>query len=99
MALDLMIPPLSLLVMIIAAAWGFFLFWGLLFSQWLFFELSQSYLVILLVVIGIVWLSHGRHILATKDMLHIPVYIISKISVYVGYIIRKQTKWIRTDRR
>ncbi len=99
MAVDLMIPPLSLLVMIIGAAWGFFLLWGIVFSQWLFFQLSQQYLMILALVIGVVWFAHGRHILTAKEMLQIPIYVISKISVYVGYIIRKQTKWIRTERR
>ncbi len=98
MMLDLIIPPLSLLVMIMGAAWGFFLIWGLLFSQWALFYGASGLFALLLVSISLTWLSHGRHILSIKELLHIPVYIISKIVIYLGYIVRKQTKWIRTDR-
>ncbi len=98
MMLDLIIPPLSLLVMIMGAAWGFFVIWGVLFSQWSLFYGASSLFALLLISISLTWFTHGRHILSIREMLHIPVYIISKIVIYLGYIVRKQTKWIRTDR-
>lgn len=98
MMLDLIIPPLSLLVMIIGATWVTMVFWGLLFGEWQFAGQAFDYLLILGISIVLTWWRYGRDILSTKQMLHIPVYIISKIAIYVGYIVRKQTKWIRTDR-
>ncbi len=98
MMLDLIIPPLSLLVMIMGAAWGFFAIWGILFSQWALFYGASSLFAVLLISISLTWFCYGRHILSIKEMLHIPVYIMSKIVIYLGYIVRKQTKWIRTDR-
>lgn len=98
MMLDLIIPPLSLLVMLIAVVWGFFLGWGIIFAQWSFFVTASQLLICLLATIFLVWIIHGRNILSAREMLHIPIYIISKIVIYTGYLVKKQTKWIRTDR-
>ncbi len=98
MMLDLLIPPLSLLVMIIGSVFVGFIAYAWLFDTWLYVTIAGNYLALLMVVIGITWFLHGRDILSAKQMLHIPIYIVSKIVVYVGYIVRKQTKWIRTDR-
>lgn len=98
MMLDLLIPPLSLLVMIVAGAWAFGVMWGLVFGYWGYASTSFWYLMVLMISIVAIWLAHGRHIVSSKQMLHIPVYILSKIMVYVAYMVRKQTKWIRTDR-
>lgn len=98
MMIDLAIPPLSLLVIIITAACGFFLAWAILFSDWIYLTVSSLYLAGLLVTILITWFFHGRTILSFRVLLYIPVYIVSKIVIYIGYVIRKQTKWIRTDR-
>ncbi len=98
MTIDLAIPPLSLLVIIISATWGFFFAWAILFSDWVYLAVSSLYLAGLLFTILITWFFHGRTILSFRALLYIPVYIVSKIVIYIGYIIRKQTKWIRTDR-
>ncbi len=98
MMIDLVIPPLSLLVMIIGAVWSFFLAWAILFSDWIYLTISSVYLAGLLFTILVTWFFHGRSILSFGALIYIPVYIVSKIVIYIGYIIRKQTKWIRTDR-
>lgn len=98
MMIDLLIPPLSLLVIVISATWSFFLVWAILFSDWIYLTISSAYLAGLLFSILLTWFFHGRTILSLKALLHIPVYIASKIVIYIAYIIRKQTKWIRTDR-
>lgn len=98
MMLDLIIPPLSLLVMIITAVCGFFLLWGVIFSEWGYLAVASAYLLGLVLTILCTWFFHGRTILSLKALLHIPVYILSKIVIYIAYIVRKQTKWIRTDR-
>ncbi len=98
MMFDLLIPPLSLLVMIVGATAMLVtvLSWivgsaGQVFYSW-------SLLVIIALAIGMVWSKHGRNILSAGELAHIPIYIFSKIAIYLGYLIRKQTKWIRTDR-
>ncbi|WP_086934332.1 glycosyltransferase family 2 protein [Agarilytica rhodophyticola] len=98
MMMDLIIPPLSLLVMIIAAAWLLISVFSLMSNNWIYFSTINIYLMSLLVTVFLTWLLYGRSILSAKEMLHIPIYIFSKIAIYIGYIVRKQTKWIRTDR-
>ena len=99
MALDLIIPPLSLLVMLIGATFVVSLGLGLIFGAWHYSIQAGGYMVLLILSIALTWLKHGREILSLKQLLQIPIYIVSKIAIYIGYIVRKQTKWIRTDRK
>ena len=99
MALDLIIPPLSLLVMLIGATFAVSLGLGIIFGAWHYSLQAGGYMVLLLLIIALAWLKHGREILSLKQLLHIPVYMVSKITLYIGYMVRKQTKWIRTDRK
>lgn len=98
MMLDLIIPPLTLLIMFIGGAWSLFLLYGVFSGSWMFFELSSQYLFVLMFTILLTWFCHAQHILSAKALLHIPIYMFSKIAIYIAYIVRKQTKWIRTDR-
>lgn len=98
MMLDLVIPPLSLLVMIIGAVFSVLLSFALILNTWIYASVAGVYLLVLLSAITVTWICYGRSILSAKEMLHIPIYIVSKIVIYIGYVVRKQTKWIRTDR-
>jgi cellulose synthase/poly-beta-1,6-N-acetylglucosamine synthase-like glycosyltransferase len=98
MMLDLAVPPLSLLVILIAISVLAFVIQGLGWGIWTYFLISLGYLITLFIVIFLAWQRHGKQILSAQEMCHIPVYIVSKIAVYIAYIARKQTKWIRTDR-
>jgi cellulose synthase/poly-beta-1,6-N-acetylglucosamine synthase-like glycosyltransferase len=95
---DLIIPPLSLLVMIIAALWSLLVITAIATGYWQYCYWSSLFLVLIITAIVSIWLTHGRRILSAKELLHIPIYIVSKIAIYVDYIVRKQTKWIKTDR-
>jgi len=44
------------------------------------------------------WLRFGRDRLPPKFLLTIPVYILWKIPLYIKFLVRRQTKWVRTDR-
>lgn len=98
MALDLLIPPLSLLVMIVFSALGFSFLWGLSFGNWEHFHISMRYLMLIGVSVALIWARYGRNILSPNELLHIPMYIASKIAVYTRFALGRQTSWIRTDR-
>ncbi len=98
MMLDLIIPPLTLLILVIGGAWLVFLAYGFVSGSWMFFEVSTHYLTALLFSILLTWFCHAQHILSAKALVHIPIYMFSKIAIYIAYVVRKQTKWIRTDR-
>lgn len=98
MAFDLVIPPLSLLVMLVLVACFAFAGLGLISGQWYYFNVSAAYLMLLSGVTGLTWFFHGRLILSGRELAHIPIYVFTKITIYIAYLLRKQTKWIKTDR-
>lgn len=97
-ALDLLIPPLSLLVMI----WGFVMGLALL-ASWLGTSLTPVVLLgvegglILAAILG-AWAKFCRHLLPFTTLLAIPLYVFWKIPLYLAFLIKPQTKWVRTAR-
>jgi cellulose synthase/poly-beta-1,6-N-acetylglucosamine synthase-like glycosyltransferase len=100
LALDLAVPPLSLLGMLVI---GIFLASSL--AAWL--GTSPSAMIISTVVLveftcGVLvsWLAYGRDILAPSAVLSMASYAIRKVPVYSQFFSRKSiSKWVRTDRR
>ena len=97
-ALDLCIPPLSLLMMLWASvltitliAGAFGLSAGLLVS---FLGLQGG--LILISILG-AWARFGRE-LPLLSLLVVPFYILWKIPLYLNFMINPQTKWVRTER-
>lgn len=97
-ALDLCIPPLSLLVMLWASALTVTLIaaaFGLSAGSLLAF-LGLEGGLILVSVLG-AWAKFGRE-LPLLSLLVVPFYILWKLPLYLGFIIKPQTKWVRTER-
>lgn len=98
LALDLCVPPLSLLVMLWVAVMGVSLLLGLAGARW------QSALwlgiegVLLMAAIFGSWFQFGRNLIPLKTLLAIPLYILWKIPLYLGFLIRPQQQWVRTER-
>ncbi len=98
LALDIGVPPLSLLVMISLA--------GLLtLASVLLVTGDSTALVILLlstsyfaVMLGRIWWIHGQAHLSAKELSAIPYYILSKLSIYLTFLFKRQKEWIRTNR-
>ncbi len=97
-ALDLSIPPLSLLVIIwsITTLGGLFL--GILAGVWMPGILLAIEGVILTISIFISWAKFGRDDVSVLTLLTIPFYILSKITLYLAFLVKPQTQWIRTER-
>jgi hypothetical protein len=51
------------------------------------------------VAILLAWWGWGRHIISLLTFLFIPVYVVSKIPYYVGFLWKRQKNWVRTDRK
>jgi len=97
-ALDLWIPPLSLLVVLWASALAFALIAG---AFGLSIGLLVSFLgleggLILISILG-AWTKFGRE-LPLLSLLVVPFYILWKLPLYLSFIISPQTKWVRTER-
>ncbi len=98
LALELSVPPLSLLVMLwigtititIAAA-----FLGL---SWLpTVILGVAGMCLMLAVVG-GWAKFGRKEIPGFALLTIPFYLLWKIPLYFTFLIKPQSQWVRTER-
>ena len=99
LALDLSIPPLSLLLM----AW--FISAIVIWSATIFTSLSLVPAIIISVagafLIGGVllsWVKFGRSDLPLKNSIAIPFYILSKIPIYLKFLVKPQSRWLKTER-
>lgn len=98
MALDLCIPPLALLVML-NMAWLMLagVYWAWLDSAWAL-AISATGVLITAAAVTLAWYKFGRSVVSGGDLLRVPVYMLSKLSVYAGFLFRRQTTWVRSKR-
>lgn len=99
MGIDLMIPPLSLMA-IMLMVW---LMMGLLFTL-----ISSAFLPLLMkalsvfalfvIAIMLFWLVYGRKAISLGQLLSIPYYILMKLPIYAKFIFNRQSEWVRSKR-
>ncbi len=97
-ALDLSVPPLSLLVAIWLAAFAASLLAATLGTSPIpAILLAVQGLLILVSIVG-AWAKFGRADISGSTLLSVPFYILWKIPLYLGFLLKRQTKWVRTER-
>ncbi len=98
LALDILIPPLSLLIVTWLAT---------TIIAWLAVAIGASWIpATILTLTGcflgttilLTWWQFGRSDLPLQNLLAIPLYILSKIPIYLKFLIQPQSKWLRTER-
>jgi len=99
LALDILIPPLSLLVM----AW-----FAAALSIWLITLFSAVSVVPAVIVtitggflflgVFLAWFKFGRVDLPLRNLIAIPFYILSKIPIYLKFLVKPQSRWLKTER-
>ncbi len=98
LALELSVPPLSMLFLLWAAAFccslGLWWFQGRSLPAIL---LSTGGLAALLAIFA-VWIKFGRERLPLVSMLAAPLYMLWKIPIYLAFAFRPQKAWVRTER-
>lgn len=99
MALDLMVPPLALLTLLaVGVATLNFSIAGLLLGNWLLPLLSALTLLLLALSVAIAWARFGKDIVSRWELFSVPWYVLSKLSIYVGFMLRRQKAWVRAKR-
>jgi cellulose synthase/poly-beta-1,6-N-acetylglucosamine synthase-like glycosyltransferase len=100
LGLDLLVPPLALLVGVLVSS----LVITSASTVWLgTSSFAPSLLGALLVLMGatvlLVWVRFARHLIGPSNLLTIPLYLLWKIPVYLSFAIRgRQKTWERTER-
>jgi cellulose synthase/poly-beta-1,6-N-acetylglucosamine synthase-like glycosyltransferase len=98
MALDLAIPPLTLLMALWACVAIGSTAAGFLFNAWLGAQLSLiSGLCLTIAVLGS-WLRFGQGDISMGQLLTVPLYMLWKVPIYLKFLTKPQQAWVRTDR-
>jgi cellulose synthase/poly-beta-1,6-N-acetylglucosamine synthase-like glycosyltransferase len=99
LGLDLMIPPLSLLVLLwfslIAAHVGAYCS-GLMTGNRILLAMGAGLPIVLSIAVG--WLKFGQDLLPLKAWSGLPRYLLWKIPIYAKFVTQPQTRWIKTER-
>jgi cellulose synthase/poly-beta-1,6-N-acetylglucosamine synthase-like glycosyltransferase len=98
LALDLFIPPLSLLVMLWFVAMAIAItaaIIGLATTPILLMAIAGGFLF---TGVMLAWLKFGRSDLPVQNLLALPVYMLSKIPIYLNFLIKPQSRWLKTER-
>ncbi|MDJ0659790.1 MAG: glycosyltransferase [Crocosphaera sp.] len=98
LALELSVPPLSLLVMLWIATILITITAGLFGFSWLptIILAIAGFCLVIGVLIG--WAKFGRQEIPGFALLTIPFYLLWKIPLYFAFLIRPQSQWVRTER-
>ncbi|MDJ0555176.1 MAG: glycosyltransferase family 2 protein [Microcoleaceae cyanobacterium MO_207.B10] len=98
MAMDLSVPPLSLLVIlwVVATVLGLLVL-GLGVS-WIPFILLLGEGILIIISIFGAWVKFGRSQLPLLTLLAVPLYVLWKIPIYLAFLAKPESKWVRTAR-
>jgi cellulose synthase/poly-beta-1,6-N-acetylglucosamine synthase-like glycosyltransferase len=99
LALELSVPPLSLLVLGLIGLIGLSgLSWWLLEGSAIPLFAGVIALTSLILTIFLAWCKYGRGIVPIGSLLLIPVYLLWKVPIYLRLVGRRERNWVRTDR-
>lgn len=98
LALDLMVPPVSLLILcwfavLMTTFWAGAFGWG-----WIPFTANLAGGLLLVSAEGIAWHKYARHQISLRTLLMAPIYVITKIPIYVAFLAGRHSAWIGTER-
>ena len=98
MALDIGVPPLSLLVMLHVALLCMAIGFGLATGGWLPAGLTAGGLGLMAVAVLGSWWRFARNVVSPRELLAIPRYAALKMPMYGRFVRRREREWIRTAR-
>jgi cellulose synthase/poly-beta-1,6-N-acetylglucosamine synthase-like glycosyltransferase len=100
LAVDMAVPPLSLLVLVTVVCGGFAAIAVALGAPLLVLAVPLASGMLLVLGTTIAWIAVGRDVLPLRELLRLPLHAIQKLSFYYRIASGKGTStWIRTDRK
>ena len=98
LAMEVGVPPLSLLVMGMAAGAAAGVALGMWRGVWGPSLLLAGALAALAASVALAWGRFGRGRVPGKALVAAPVYAASKMMMYASFVLKPQKKWVRTPR-
>ncbi len=96
--LDLCVPPLALLVVIWLLLMTVSLLFAIFTTSWIPAAIVATAGFCFLMAILIAWGKFARQDLPMYKLLSIPFYVFWKIPVYLQFLVKPQSGWVRTQR-
>ncbi|MCE7764735.1 glycosyltransferase [Pseudomonas putida] len=98
MTLDLLVPPLALLVLALLGlnlvTWLVYLLSGPATPAWI----ALAALAMLGLAVVLAWARFCRELIPFSVLLYAPFYAARKIPLYLGFLIKRQVEWVRSKR-
>jgi cellulose synthase/poly-beta-1,6-N-acetylglucosamine synthase-like glycosyltransferase len=99
LALELAVPPLSLLAEITAVGTAALVAYGIIAGIWAPLIILLSTVAVAALGIALVWVRGGRKILPGRMIAaQVPRYLTVKAPLYLRFLSRPQRAWVRTER-
>ena len=99
LALDISVPPLSLLVMAwivsMIITWLAAIVSGISTTPAILVSIAGGFLM---TGVLLAWSKFGRSDLPFKNLIAIPFYILGKIPIYFKFLVKPQSRWLKTER-
>ncbi|WP_199174304.1 glycosyltransferase family 2 protein [Roseateles chitinivorans] len=98
LVMDMLVPPLALLAGLLVVATLVQAIWALL-TGWMA-GLVVALLGVLALLVAIVAARHrfAAELIGLGELLKAPVYVLAKLPIYLSFVVRRQTEWVRTKR-
>jgi cellulose synthase/poly-beta-1,6-N-acetylglucosamine synthase-like glycosyltransferase len=98
LALELSVPPLSMLFLLWTASLAVMAGWAATGgSAGPATALAPGALAVLLSIFA-AWVKFGRERLPLASLLAAPFYVLGKLPIYLAFLVRPQRAWVRTER-
>ncbi len=99
MGLDLLVPPMALLVMLLILSAGLSLAAYLAGVAYMPLQTAMFSLTTVGLAVFLAWFVYGRKTLPFRYLIFVPVYMLWKVPLYAAFFLRrKQKTWDRTER-
>lgn len=98
LALDLAVPPLSLLVLGLTGATVIAAIGWLLGNSAVPLTMLVAAWAMLLAAIFAGWAGHCRRQVPLRALAAVPFYMLMKLPIYLAFLVKRQQQWVRTER-
>jgi cellulose synthase/poly-beta-1,6-N-acetylglucosamine synthase-like glycosyltransferase len=98
LVMDMLVPPLALLAGLLVVVTLAQAIWALL-TGWVA-GLVLALLGVAALLVAIVAARHrfAAELIGLGELLKAPVYVLAKLPIYLSFVVRRQTEWVRTKR-
>jgi cellulose synthase/poly-beta-1,6-N-acetylglucosamine synthase-like glycosyltransferase len=98
LALEVGVPPLSALLLATSVVLTLLFVRGVAGESWLPAVALGCATLFTTLGLATAWVRFGRATLPAATLVRTPLYVLRKIPLYLGFLTRPQSDWVRTDR-